>query len=150
MLTRRDMMNIVKFETVIFRLDPRFFCCGQVTQPNIAAVPTLTYLVSEWRDHQDLSMRKRGSRNLTVSMMIAPLCILNYYNELRKGTNMAKLIIAVNQRLESSGDEGESPDERDFEIEFDFEQSAEYVVCVIDNKPDCYIKRSELMAVLLI
>lgn len=59
---------------------------------------------------------------------------------------MPKLTIAVNQQLDKVG--GEFLDERDFEIEFDFSRDDNYVVCVIDDKQDCYIKRSDLLMVL--
>ncbi len=61
---------------------------------------------------------------------------------------MARLTINVNQHLGQVGDE--FLDERDFEIEFDFGRSSDYVVCIIDGKPDCYIKRSDLLIVLTV
>ena len=61
---------------------------------------------------------------------------------------MAKVTITVNQQLDECGDEFLG--ERDFEIEFDFDEDPKYVICVIDGKPNCYIKASDLLVVLAV
>lgn len=61
---------------------------------------------------------------------------------------MTTMKLNVNQQLDELG--GEFLDERDFEIELDFDRSDDYVVCVIDGKPDCYIKRSDLRLILAV
>ena len=54
--------------------------------------------------------------------------------------------IPVTQELDKCGDE--FLDDRVFAIEADISSNKEYVICIIDGKPHCYIKRSDLLALL--
>jgi hypothetical protein len=52
--------------------------------------------------------------------------------------------VSVNQQLDKVGDE--FMNERDFEIVVNLNIGSEYVVCFIDGKPDCYIRKADILA----
>lgn len=58
------------------------------------------------------------------------------------------ITIPVNQQLNQCGDE--FLNERDFEMVCDVDSHDEYVIATIDRKPDCYIKKSDLLALVAV